>query len=47
MMQCYHRLNDRAGVARQYRQLEQVLRDHLGIEPNEAAKLLYRELGAA
>jgi len=47
MMQCYHRLNDRAAAARQYRQLEQVLRDHLGIEPNEAAKALYRELGAA
>ena len=44
MMQCYHRLNDRAAVARQYQQSEQVLRDHLGIEPNDAAKVLYREL---
>ncbi len=47
MMRCYHRLNDRAAIARQYRQLEQVLRDHLGIEPNEAAQVLYSELGAA
>jgi ATP/maltotriose-dependent transcriptional regulator MalT/two-component SAPR family response regulator len=46
MMRCYHRLNDRAAVARQYRRLEQVLRDHLGIEPNEAAQALYSELGA-
>ena len=47
MMQCYHRLNDRAAVAHQYRHLEQVLREHLGIEPNEAAKALYSELGTA
>jgi two-component SAPR family response regulator len=47
MMHCHHRLNDRAAVARQYRQLEQTLRDQLGIEPNKAAQAFYRELGAA
>jgi two-component SAPR family response regulator len=46
MMQCYHRVGDRAAVARQYRQLEQVLRDHLGIEPNGVAQALYRKLSA-
>jgi two-component SAPR family response regulator len=47
MMQCYHRVGDRAAVARQYRQLEQVLRDHLGIDPNGVAQALYRKPSAA
>lgn len=44
LMQCHHRLGDRAAVARQYRQLEQVLRDHLDIKPGETAQALYRTL---
>ena len=44
MMECYNRLGDRAAGIRQYRQLEQALRNHLDIEPDETAKRLYRKL---
>lgn len=44
LIKCYHHLGDRAAVARQYRQLESALRDHLDIKPSEAAQALYRTL---
>lgn len=44
LMDCYHRLGDRAAAVRQYRQLEHTLRDHWDIEPGDAAQALYRKL---
>ncbi len=43
-MRCYAALGNRAGVMRQYRQLEAVLQQELGIGPDPAIKALYEEL---
>jgi len=44
LMCCCYRLGDRAAAIRQYRQLEQTLREHLDIEPDETAQTFYHKL---
>ena len=44
VMRLTAQLGDRAGVLRQYRQLQALFRDELGIEPSPATHQLVREL---
>jgi len=46
-MRCYAALGNRAGVARQYRQLEDVLRQELGVGPQLAVREAYERLMVA
>ncbi len=46
-MRCYAALGNRAGVARQYRQLEEILQQELGIGPEPAVRVVYEEMMAA
>lgn len=45
-MRVYMSLGDRAGLARQYNELQEILQDQLGMEPLDSSKELYEKLMA-